>query len=338
MVMLSKSGGGKSFACKLEILRSLLFDTEVICIDPENEYQRLTEAVGGDYINFSPSSPIKINPFDLSLVAEKGQNELGLKILSLHNLLKIIMGEMTPKEEALLDRALVLTYKQKGITADPVTQKQQPPLMEDLYKVLIGMEQKEADSLAARLEQFIKGSLKGIFDQQSTVNIQSKLTVFSIKELEDKLRPVAMYIILDYIWTKIKHDLKKRLLIVDEAWYLMRHQDSASFLYGIAKRARKYYLGLTTITQDVEDFLNNEYGKAIITNSSIQILMKQSPAAIDTIANVFYLSQGEKNLLVSADIGHGLFFAGNNHVAINVVASDEEYGLITSKPSETIER
>jgi len=338
MVILSKSGAGKSFACKLEILRSLLFNTEVICIDPENEYQKLTQAVGGDYINFSPSSAIKINPFDLSLVAEKGENELGLKILSLHNLLKIIMGEMNPKEEAILDRALVLTYKQKGITSDPSTQNKQPPLMEDLYKILVGMEEKIADNLAARLEQFIKGSLRGIFDQQSTANIKSKLTVFSIRELEDKLRPVAMYIILDYIWTKIKHDLRKRLLIVDEAWYLMRHQDSASFLYGIAKRARKYYLGLTTITQDVEDFLGNEYGKAIITNSSMQLLLKQSPAAIDTVGDVFYLSQGERNLLVSADIGHGLFFAGSNHVAINIVASDEEYGLITSKPSETMKQ
>ena len=208
--------------------------------------------------------------------------------------------------------------------------------MEDLYKVLIGMEQTEATSLAARLERYIKGSLAGIFNQHSTVNLKNPLTVFSIKDLEDKLRPIAMFIILDYIWTKIKKEMKQRLLIVDEAWYMMKNQDSASFLYGIAKRARKYYLGVTTITQDVEDFLNNDYGKAIITNSSIQILLKQSPAAIDKVGEVFYLSEGEKNLLLACDVGHGLFFAGSNHVSMKVVASQEEYNLITSKPSEIL--
>lgn len=338
MVVLSKSGSGKSFAIKLEALRSLLFGTEVICLDPENEYQELCRTVGGEYISFSANQPTRINPFDLSAVSQTGEDELGLKILSLHSLFKIIMGKMTPNEEALLDRALVTTYQQKGITPDPQTQKNKPPLMEDLYKVLIGMEQKEANNLAARLERFIKGSLRNIFNQHSTVNLQNPFTAFSIKELEDKLRPIAMFIILDFIWTKVKRDLKKRLLIVDEAWYLMKNKDSAGFLYGIAKRARKYFLGLTTITQDVGDFLNNDYGKAIITNSSIQLLMKQSPAAIDTLGEVFYLSQGEKNLLLACDIGHGLFFAGNNHVAIKVVASPEEYQLITSKPDEVLAR
>ncbi len=336
MVVLSKSGAGKSFTIKLEAMRSLLFGTEVIAIDPENEYQDLCQAVKGEYINFSSTSPSKINPFDLSLTLQRGENELGLKILSLHSLFKIIMGTLTPQEEALLDQALVLTYQQKGITQDPQTQKNKPPLMEDLYKVLIGMEQTEASSLAARLERFIKGSLKGIFNQHSTVKLTNPFTVFAIKDVEDKLRPVAMFIILDYIWTKIKKELRKRLLIVDEAWYLMKSQDSASFLYSMAKRARKYYLGVTTITQDVEDFLSNDYGKAIITNSSIQLLMKQSPAAIDKVAEVFYLSQGEKNLLLSCDIGHGLFFAGANHVSIKVVASPEEYSLVTSKPEEII--
>jgi len=338
MVVLSKSGGGKSFAVKLEALRSLFFGTEIICIDPESEYKDLCQAVGGEYINFAPNTPTKINPFDLSALQGRGENELSLKILSIHTLLKIIMGKLSPVEEAILDRALVATYKQKGITADPKTQKNKPPLMEDLYKVLIGMEEKDAVSLAARLERFIKGSLHGIFNQQSTIDLKNPFIVFSTKELEDKLRPIAIFIILDYIWTKIKRTLKKRMLIVDEAWYLMKNHDSASFLYGIAKRARKYYLGLTTITQDVEDFLNNEYGKAIITNSSIQLLMKQSPAAIDTVGKTFYLSQGEKNLLLSSDVGHGLFFAGNNHVAIKVVASPKEYQLITSKPEEIISK
>lgn len=336
MVVFAKSGAGKSFMVKLETLRSLMFNTEILIIDPEAEYQTLTQAVGGEYINFSFNSPAKINPFDLSQVYEEGENELGTKILSLHGLFKIIMGKMTPEEEAILDRALVLTYKQKGITPDPATQSEEPPLMEDLYKVLIGMEEKESASLAARLEKFIKGSLRGIFDQRSNVDIDNPFTVFSIRELENELRPIAMYVILDFIWTKIKKELKRRILVVDEAWYLMKHPDSANFLYGMAKRARKYYLGLTTITQDVEDFLASEHGKAIVTNSSIQILMKQSPAAIDKLTEVFYLSQGEKNLLLSCEIGEGIFFAGPNHVAMRVVASPEEYKLITSKPEEVL--
>lgn len=333
-VLLGKSGCGKSYFVKLEALRSLMFGTEIIIIDPEAEYRPLAETVGGEFVSFGFNSPAKINPFDLASIYEEGENELGLKILSLHSLFKVIMGNLTPTEEALLDRALVTTYKMKGITPDPTTQKNEPPLMEDLYKVLIGMEQPESKSLADRLEKFVKGSFVGIFDQHSNIDIQNPFTVFSLKELEETLRPIAMFIILDYIWTKVKKEMKRRLLIVDEAWYLMKYPDSANFLYSIAKRARKYYLGLTTITQDVEDFLASDYGKAIITNSSIQILMKQSPAAIDKVAEVFYLSEGEKRLLLSAEVGEGLFFAGANHVAIKVIASPEEHQLITTKPQE----
>jgi len=335
-VVFAKSGAGKSYLVKLEALRSLMFDTEILIIDPENEYQTLCQAVGGQYINFSFDAKSKINPFDLSQVYEEGQNELSQKILSLHSLFKIIMGQLKPQEEALLDRAIILTYKQKGITPDPATQKKEPPLLEDLYKVLIGMEEPAAESLAARLEKFVKGSFRGIFDQHTNVDIKSTFTAFSIKELEDALRPIAMFMILDFIWTRIKKDLKKRLLIIDEAWYLMKYPDSASFIYSMAKRARKYYLGLTTITQDVEDFLNSDYGKAIVTNSSIQILMKQSTAAIDNLAKIFYLSQGEKHLLLGAGIGHGIIFAGQNHVALHVVASPEEHQLITSDPREIL--
>jgi type IV secretory pathway VirB4 component len=311
-----------------------MFNTEIIIIDPEAEYKKITEAVGGQYIDFSFTSGIKINPFDLSGVYEEGENELGLKILSLHSLFRVIMGKLSPTEDALLDRALVLTYKQKGITPDPTTQSLEPPLMEDLYKTLIGMEDPEARSLADRIEKFIKGSLAGIFDQRSNLSIKSQFTVFGIRDLEDELRPIAMFLILDFIWTRIKRDLKKRILIVDEAWYLMKYPDSAMFMYSIAKRARKYYLGLTTITQDIEDFLSSDYGKAIVTNSSIQILLKQSPAALDKVTQVFYLSEGEKHLLLSADIGEGLFFAGSSHVAVKVVASPNEHDLITSNPAE----
>jgi type IV secretory pathway VirB4 component len=335
-VIFAKSGAGKSYLVKLEALRSLMFDTEVIIIDPENEYEKLCTAVGGQYIKFSFSANAKINPFDLSQVYEEGQNELGQKVLSLHSLFKIIMGQVTPQEEALLDRAIILTYKQKGITPDPGTQKKEPPLLEDLYKVLVGMEEAAAESLAARLEKYVKGSSRGVFDQQTNIDIKSTFTVFSIRELEDALRPVAMFMILDFIWTKVKKDLKRRLMIIDEAWYMMKYPDSASFVYSMAKRARKYYLGLTTITQDVEDFLGSDYGKAIVTNSSIQILMKQSTAAIDNLAKVFYLSEGEKHLLLSCGIGHGIIFAGANHVALNVVASPEEHNLITSSPEELL--
>ena len=337
MTVFATSGAGKSYFVKLESLRSLMFGTEIIIIDPEAEYKALTEAVGGQYISFSFTSQSKINPFDLSQVYEKGENNLGLKILSLHSLLKIIMGQITPIQEALLDRALVDTYKSKGITQDPETQTKEPPLMEDLYKILIGKEVPEALDLAARIEKFVMGSFVGIFDKQTNVEITNPFTVFSVKELEDALRPIAMFIILDFIWTRVKKDLKPRLLVVDEAWHMMKYQDSAQFLWSIVKRARKYYLGLTTITQDVQDFLSIDIGHAILTNSAIRVLMKQSPAAIDIIGNTFYLTNGERQLLLGAIVGQGIFFAGNNHAPITVVASPEEHKLITTKPQELLQ-
>jgi len=244
------------------------------------------------------------------------------------------MGELDATHDAILDRALVETYRQKGITTDPATQKKEPPLMEDLYKVLLGMEDNNANELALRLEKFIKGSLSGLFNQQSNFDIINPFTAFSVKALEDQLRPIAMHIILDFVWTKIRKNLKKRLLILDEAWYLMRYEDSASFVYGIAKRARKYYLALTTATQDVADFLSTDYGKAVLSNSSIQILLKQSPTEIDTVSKIFYLSLGEKELLLSVGVGEGLFFAGLSHVVIKVVAAPFEKDLATSNPAD----
>lgn len=338
MVIFAKSGAGKSYTVKLEILRQLMFGVEVIVMDPEQEYEELTMAVGGEYINFTFNSDTKINPFDLSNLYEEGENELGQKIISLHGLLKVMLGDMTPQQDALLDRALVAAYKAKGITPDPATQTNEPPLMEDVYKALIGMENEDANNIAARLEKYITGSFRGIFDQPSNFDIKSQLTVFSVKEMEDALRPIAMYIILDFIWTRVKKDLKKRILVVDEAWYFMKHPDSASFLHSMVKRARKYYLGVSTITQDVEDFLHNDYGRAIVTNASIQFLMKQSTASIPILAETFYLSQGERQLLVTSDIGEGIFFAGQNHVALRVVASDEEHELITTNPEEIFRR
>lgn len=337
-VIFAKSGAGKSYLVKLEALRALMFGTEIIVIDPEQEYKTLCDAIGGEYIDFNFNSPAKINPFDLSGVYEEGENELGLKILSLHGFFRVVMGQLSPGEGATLDKALVATYKSKGITPDPATQQKEAPLMEDLYKALLGMEEPEAKALADRLEKFVKGSLVGIFNEQSNIDIRNTFTVFSIRDLEDELRPIAMFLILDFIWTRVKNDIRRRILVVDEAWYLMQYPDSASFMYSIAKRARKYYLGLSTITQDVEDFLGTDYGRAIVTNSSIQILMKQSPAAIDKVAETFYLSEGEKHLLLAADVGEGIFFAGANHVAIRIVASPDEHSLVTTKPQELEER
>ncbi len=336
MVIFAKSGAGKSYTVKLEILRQLMFDTEVLVLDPEHEYEDLAVAAGGEYINFTFGSQAKINPFDLSNLYEEGENELGQKIISLHGLLKVMLGEMSPEQDALLDRALVAAYKAKGITPDPATQTNEPPLMEDLYKALIGMESQASNDIAARLEKYITGSFRGIFDQPSNIDIKNQLTIFSVRDMEESLRPIAMYVILDFIWTRIKKNLKKRILVIDEAWYFMKHPDSASFIHSMVKRARKYYLGITTITQDVEDFLNTDYGKAIVTNASIQFLMKQSTAAVPILSETFYLSDGERQLLVASDIGEGIFFAGSNHVALRVVASDEEHVVITTNPEEKV--
>jgi len=336
MTIFATSGAGKSYFVKLEALRSLMTGTEVIIIDPESEYRPLAAAVGGEYLSFSYNSPSKINPFDLAQIREEGENQLGQKILSLHSLMKVIMGKITPTQDALMDRALIMTYRAKGITIDPETQSKEPPLMEDLYKTLIGMEVPEALDLAARLEKFVRGSFMGIFDKQTNINLNNPFTVFSIKDLQETLRPIAMFIILDYIWTRVKKDLRKRILVAEEAWQMMKYPDSAQFLWSVVKRARKYYLGLTTVTQDVEDFLSQDIGKAIVTNSAMQVLLKQSPAAIDKIGEIFYLSQGEKRLLLAANVGEGIFFAGPHHAPIKIVASEQENILITTKPQEVI--
>jgi len=326
-VILGKSGGGKSFYVKLESLRLLMMGVDVIIIDPENEYQKLSGSVGGEFVVFSNQSQYKINPFDLA-TTDPEPDELSNKILDLHALMKVIMGDLTPSQDALLDRALVLTYREKGITQDPETFKNEPPLLEDLYKVFTGMETPESKELADRLEKFVQGSASGIFNQQSNFDIKNPFTVFGIRDLEENLRPVAMYIVLDYIWNRVRKDKKKRVLVVDEAWYLIKQKDSGAYLHSFAKRARKYLLGLTTITQDVEDFLATDEGKAIITNSSLQIILKQSTAAVEKITETFYLTGGEKHFLLSAGVGEGLFFAGHSHVGFKVIASDEEKTLI----------
>jgi hypothetical protein len=303
-----------------------------LCPDLEAHLFSGTETIS---IILKKDTAVKINPFAL-LADDKTEAQLGTKILSLHGLLKTMIGEVTPTQEAIMDRAIVLTYKQKGITPDPQTYKNEAPILEDLYKTLLNMEEPEAKEIAFRLEKYVKGGFAGLFNQQTNYDVKNQLTVFSLKQLEDVLRPIAMHTILDFIWHRVRTKLKKRILIVDEAWYLMKYPDSASFLQGIAKRARKYYLGVTTLTQDIEDFLASDYGKAILSNSSMQILLKQGSSEVETLAKTLNLSEGEKQYLLTAQVGEGLLFAGQNHVTSQFVASQFEYDLITSKPQDLI--
>ena len=335
-VVFATSGAGKSYFIKLEALRSLMLGTEIIVIDPEREYETLAKAVNGSYISFSQDKGHKMNPFQLSGAKSQDgeEDELRIKMLSLLGFFKVLFGGITNIEESILDRALNLAYREKGITLDPDTQTKEPPMLEDLYKVLKGMAETEAHGLARRMEKYIIGSGAGVFNEATNFEINNPFTVFSIRDLHEELKPLAMYLMLDFIWTKIRKDKKRRLLIVDEAWYMMQDPESAKFMYSIAKRARKYYLGLSTITQDVADFLNNDMGRAIITNSSMQILMRQSPTAVELLQAVFNLSDGEKSFLLNCDTGEGLFFAGSNHVGLQVRASQAENEIITSDPKE----
>ncbi len=338
-VVFATSGSGKSYMVKLEALRYLVQGVEILVIDPESEYKDLAALVGGNFISFSARSQNKLNPFDLSLSVEENEDVLDSKITILHAMIKIMVGELSAGEEAVLDRALTEAYRIKGITKDPETQiGNEPPLMEDLYKILQGGNEPDARLLTDKLERYVKGSLGGIFNAQSNIQIDSKMTVFSVQNLEEVLKPLAFFLILDFIWTKIKKDLKKRILIVEEAWFLMQREDSAKFLYGLIKRARKYYLGVTCITQDVDDFLKTPQGLAIITNSSIVILLKQVEASIDNVGKVFGLSEGEKSKLLAASKGEGIFFAGRNHVWIEVKASAEEHKVITTNPEEILKK
>jgi hypothetical protein len=338
-VVFATSGAGKSYAVKLEILRYLMFGTDVIVIDPENEYEALANTVGGTYLKISLNSDQRINPFDLPRPMENEETQAGdilrSNIINLLGLLKLMLGEMTPAEEAILDKALIETYALRGITMDLIDPSQfEMPTMMDLQNILSTMD--GASELSQRLNKYTEGTYSGIFNMPSNVDINSGLMVFCIRDLEDALRPIAMYIILNYIWSKIRSKLKRRLLVIDEAWTMMQHEDSAKFLFGLVKRARKYYLGISTITQDVEDFIASPYGKPIVTNSSMQLLLKQSPAAIDNIKKLFNLTDGEKYLLLNSGVGQGLFFAGLKHVAIQIIASYSEDKLITTNPEEIL--
>ena len=330
------SGAGKSFATKLEILRSLMWDIDIIVIDPEKEYEYLAETVGGRHFNISLTSQNHINPFDLPIPREDESpaDVLRSNIISLVGLFRIMLGGITPTEDALLDKAIAETYASRDITPESDFSKISIPTLTDLALVLASTE--GCESLALRLKKYTEGTWSGFLNQQTNIDIKNRLVVFSVRDMEEELRPVAMYIILHFIWNIVRSRLKKRLLVVDEAWVLMRHEDGASFLYGIAKRARKYFLGLSTITQDVADFMNSPYGKAIVTNSSLQLLLKQSAATIDAVVQIFNLTEEEKFLLLESEKGEGIFFAGLKHVAIKVIASYTEDQVITSDPAQLL--
>ncbi|MBB1554397.1 DUF87 domain-containing protein [Candidatus Gracilibacteria bacterium] len=336
MCVFAKSGGGKSFAVKLEILRSLMMGTDVIVLDPENEYRNLVETVGGTYLNISLNSHEKINPFDLPRGLKDAELHPGdlLRgaVVNMIGLLRLMLGQISPTEEAILEKALITTYSLKGITMDDDSvDGKEIPLMKDLYSVLETMD--GASGLVNRLEKYVFGVFSGVFSQPTNVNLKEGLVVFSVRDLDDILRPIAMYILLNYVWNVARSSEKKRFLVVDEAWNIMQYEDSAKFLFGLVKRARKYGLGVTTITQDVEDFMGSSYGKAIVTNSSIQLLLKQSPASIDVLQGIFKLTEQEKYILLNASVGTGLFFAGGEHVGIEILASYFEEKVITSKPN-----
>lgn len=335
-VTFAKSGSGKSYTTKLEILRTLMFDTEVIVLDPEREYEYMAQATGGKYFNISLNSPHHINPFDLPIPREdeSAADVLRSNIINLVGIFRIMLGGLTPEEDALIDRAITETYALKDITPESDFSKLEPPLMSEFEMVLAGM--KGTESLVQRLTKYTRGTWAGFLNRPTNVDINNKFIVFSLRDMEDELKPVAMYIVMHFIWNAIRKRVQKRLLVIDEAWWMMKSEDTASFLLSLAKRGRKYYLGLATITQDVDDFLKSPYGLPILTNSSIQILLKQSPTSMDKLQQTFNLTDEEKYLLLESEVGEGLFFVGLKHVAIKVIASYTEDQIITSDPSQIL--
>ncbi len=336
-VVFATSGAGKSYAIKLEVLRTMMMGTDVIIIDPEYEYKALTEAVGGTYINISLASEAKINPFDLPRpVGQETKTEDIIRsgVITVKGLVRIMLGNLTTEEDSIIDMALLETYAKKDITPDSDLNAIEPPTMQDFQYVLEGME--GGEGLALRLKKYTEGTFSSLFNSLTNVEMNNQLVAFSVRDLEDELRPLAIYTIVNYIWNIVRSELKRRILVIDEAWWLMQYEDSAKFIYALVKRCRKYYLGVTTITQDVNDFLLSPYGKAIVTNSAMQILLKQSPAAVDLVQKTFMLTEGEKYLLLESGVGEGIFFAGNRHAAIKVVASYLEDQLITSNPEQLL--
>lgn len=337
MVVFATSGAGKSYAIKLEILRTMMMGVDIIVIDPEMEYKHLCDAVGGTYVNISLSSEAKINPFDLPRpvgMEISTEDVIRGAVITMKGLLRIMLGGLTTEQDSIIDRALIETYAKKDITPDADLATVKPPIMQDLVEVLEGME--GSGELVMKLQKYTEGTFSGLFNSPTNVDMKNQLVIFSVRDLEDELRPIAIYSIINYIWNVVRSERKKRMMVIDEAWWLMMHEDSARFIFALVKRCRKYYLGVTTITQDVNDFLKSQYGQAIVTNSALQLLLRQSPASIDLVQKVFVLTDSEKYLLLESGVGEGIFFAGLKHAAIKVVASYTEDQIVTTNPEQLL--
>lgn len=337
MVVFATSGAGKSYAVKLEILRTMMMGTDVMVIDPEMEYKHLSDAVGGTYINISLSSEAKINPFDLPRPTGMDistEDIIRSAVITMKGLLRIMLNGLTVEQDSIMDRALIETYAKKDITPDADLSNIKPPIMQDLLEVLEGMQ--GSDELVLKMKKYTEGTFSGLFNSPTNVDVKNQLVVYSVRDLEDELRPIAIYSIVNYIWNVVRSERKKRVLVIDEGWWLMMHEDSARFIHALVKRCRKYYLGVTMITQDVNDFLKSQYGQAVVTNSALQLLLRQSPAAVDLVQRVFILTDSEKYLLLESGVGEGIFFAGNKHAAIKIVASYTEDQLVTTNPEQLL--
>jgi len=341
-VILGRSGAGKSYLVKLEALRSLYRGVEVAVIDPEDEYRRLCEAVGGAYVHLGADG-VRLNPFDLPLHKRADgrrtapKDALLRRSLFLHTVLTLLLGgEPSAMERAVLDRAITGTYQRAGITADPRTWVRPAPVLADLRDVLISLDDPHAASLADRLYPYVDGAFAGLFNGPTTTRSESHLVVFSLRDLPDELKPIGTLLTLDAIWRRVSNPARRRprLVVVDEAWLLMAEKAGAEFLFRMAKSARKHWAGLTVATQDSGDLLGSDLGRAVVANAATQILLRQAPQAIEEITATFGLSAGERQFLLSAERGQGLLSSGTQRVAFEAVASAIEHQLVTTAPGE----
>lgn len=330
-IVFAQSGSGKSYTAKVEIIRQLMQGTKVIVIDPEREYEQLCKSVNGTYIKISARSKEKINPFDLTLSAHNADDTLASHVQDLTEIISLMAEGLSPEEKAVVDKAILITYKKFGWSMKGSRRGATYPLLKDLYKTLKTLKEKK---LCTRLEKFIKGSLSNVFDSQTNIKLDNRLIIFDIKDVSESLRQIMMVVISNFVYNRVKSDIQKRLLVIDEGWLLLQHTESARFVAGLTRRARKYYLGVSIISQQANDFLNNEYGKAIASQSSLRILMRQDTTTIKKVAEEFNLSEYEQKFLLTCDRGEALIIADQNHVAVKIVASGKEHPLITTDPAE----
>jgi len=320
-IVFAQSGSGKSYTTKVEILRQLMQGTKTIVIDPEREYKMLTKSVGGTYIKLSAGSKDKINPFDLATTFHK-TSDLSEHAQDLTEVVSLMAEGLSPREKAAVDKAILKTYKQAGDTM---------PLLEDMYAELQKLGQMK---LCERLEKYISGSLAHVFNAQTNIKLDNRLVIFDIKDLPESLRQIMMLIISNFVKNQVMAKPEKRLLIIDEGWLLLEHEESARFVAGLVRRARKYYLGVSIISQQANDFLKSDYGRAIASQSALRILMRQDTTTIKNVVSEFNLSEYEQQYLLTCERGDALLIADQNHVAVKVVASEKEHPLITTNPQE----